>query len=139
MKKETVKAIVTTLCGTEAGNKDGDAKVAQFRTPYSFCFSNNNNNNNKKNSNSSNNNHKVMYVADATNHCIRTVTFNPEGSIIVGTLCGSPGSNNFKDGPKKEALFNGPYGITIDSKGQNLYVADTMGNSIRKISLLPDI
>ena len=41
------------------------------------------------------------------------------------------GSN---DGMGTNALFNGPVGITTDSRG-NLYIADTLNNTIRKLSL----
>jgi len=49
-------------------------------------------------------------------------------STLAGSLSGAAGS---ADGTGTLATFNNPYGITTD--GTNIYVADTMNNSIRKI------
>ncbi len=48
-------------------------------------------------------------------------------SHIAGT-----GAKGFQDGPAKEATFNGPKGIAVDTEG-NVFVVDTENHVIRKI------
>lgn len=53
-------------------------------------------------------------------------------SGVVSTFAGG-GNAGSEDGDGKAALFNSPYGLAID-KNDNIYVADTNNNAIRKIS-----
>ncbi len=69
-----------------------------------------------------------LYIADQGNHCIRKVT--PDGNVSVYAGSRTPG---FKDGPTNQARFNGPCGMTVDTKG-NLYVCDYYNHCIRKIT-----
>jgi uncharacterized protein (TIGR03437 family) len=70
------------------------------------------------------------YIADTANNRIRVVTTNGEISTIAGTgTAGSSGDN----GPASAAELNVPHGIAIDS-ANNLYVADTGNNEVRKIT-----
>ncbi len=69
-----------------------------------------------------------LYIADQGNNCIRKVT--PDGAVSV--YAGSK-TSGFKDGPASEARFNGPCGMTVDSKG-NLFVCDYYNHCIRKIT-----
>lgn len=48
------------------------------------------------------------------------------------TLAGKP-TTGHKDGPAAEALFDAPHGLAIDANG-NLFVADNINHTIRKIS-----
>lgn len=68
-----------------------------------------------------------IYVADYGNNKIRKVT----SAGTVTTLAGS-GAPSEIDGTGAGATFNGPDGIAYDGAG-NLYVADAIGNKIRKI------
>lgn len=70
------------------------------------------------------------YIADTSNNRIRMVT--PAGviSTIAGT--GSAGSSG-DNGPAKAAELNSPRGMAIDSSN-NLYIADSGNNEIRKIT-----
>ncbi|MBI4885299.1 MAG: hypothetical protein HY826_14725 [Actinobacteria bacterium] len=52
---------------------------------------------------------------------------------LVGTLAGS-GAASSVDGAGLNATFNGPTGVAVDTVG-NIYVADTVGNKIRKITV----
>jgi len=69
-----------------------------------------------------------IYVSDRDNFLIRKIT--PDG--VVTTFAGS-GTAAVVDGRGTAASFKGPEGIATDAAG-NVYVADTYGNVIRKIS-----
>lgn len=71
----------------------------------------------------------VLYVADSGNHVIRRVT--RDGAVT--TFAGKPGAMGGVDGKGPAARFAKPAGIAIDAGG-NLYVADNLGNTIRKIT-----
>ncbi len=105
--------VVTTLAGTAGtpGNVDGTGSGATaFMYPRGITISGNN-----------------LYVADTQNCTIRKIVIS---TAVVTTLAGSggPGSIN---GTGSAASFYEPYGITTD--GTDLYVADTVNNTIRKI------
>lgn len=70
-----------------------------------------------------------IYVADTGNLVIRKIS--QSGSIT--TLAGYLGRLGGTDGSGTAATFSGPLGITTDSAG-NIYVADTGGDTIRKIT-----
>jgi len=48
-------------------------------------------------------------------------------------FAGLPGANGTNDGTGSAARFNGPYAVAVDSGG-NVYVADEMNATIRKIT-----
>ena len=52
---------------------------------------------------------------------------------VVTTLAGTRGVNGTGDGVGAEAKFNSPDGIAVDNEG-NVFVADTLNNTIRKIT-----
>ncbi|HSU54047.1 MAG TPA: NHL repeat-containing protein [Candidatus Dormibacteraeota bacterium] len=70
-----------------------------------------------------------VYVCDTWNHTIRKIT--PAG--VVTTLAGSAGNFGATDGTNSKARFNRPAGIAVDS-ATNLYVADSLNHTIRKIT-----
>ena len=72
-----------------------------------------------------------VYVTDSGNELIRIVT--PAG--VVTTLAGTPGTNGGANGTGVDTgvTFNSPQGPAVDSAG-NLYVADYLGATIRKIT-----
>jgi hypothetical protein len=71
-----------------------------------------------------------VYVADTSNHRIRKVT--PQG--IVTTVAGT-GSGFFAGdgGQATQASLNLPGGVSVDANN-NLYIADTQNNRIRKVT-----
>jgi len=69
-----------------------------------------------------------IYISGRTDNLIRKIT--PEG--VVTTIAGS-GATGTDDGEGTSASFHYPRGIDVDSSG-NLFVADSSGNKIRKIS-----
>lgn len=71
----------------------------------------------------------TVYVADTDNDTIRKVT--AAGS--VSTLAGVAGRSGSADGTGSAASFNGPSGIVVDAAG-NLYVADTLNHTIRRVT-----
>ncbi len=70
-----------------------------------------------------------VYVADHDNHAIRKIA--PEGTL--STLAGMPGESGSRDGEGSAARFHGPRGVAVDAKG-NVYVADNLNHTIRKIT-----
>ncbi len=69
----------------------------------------------------------IIYISDTLNSTIRKMS-NGE----VRTLSGN-GNSGYVDGLANSSEFNNPSGIAIDSK-DNIYVADTMNNVIRRIT-----
>ena len=104
----------TTLAGKSAtGNADGVGDAAQFKKPAGITADSMGN----------------LYVADTYNDTIRKIT----SAGVVSTLAGFAGSSGSSDGTSSSARFNLPYGIAVDSSN-NLYVADTYNDTIRKIT-----
>ena len=98
------------------GRADGTGTAATFNTPRSICVDPANN----------------IYVADFTNFNIRKIT--PAG--VVTTFAGSTaGASGTVNATGTAARFEGPYTISIDPAGLNLYVVDRASNyaAIRKI------
>src|SRR5437660_2528365 len=95
------------------GTADGSGAAAQFNRPQSVAVDSAGN----------------VYVADTTNRTIRKIT--PAGA--VSTLAGSPGVAGIADGSGAAASFGWPTGVATDSAG-NVYVADFLYNTIRKIT-----
>lgn len=70
-----------------------------------------------------------IFVAGTASSAIFKVT--PEGD--VSTFAGMPGRTGLGNGSGTQARFNHPTGLSMDSTG-NIFVADTLGGSIRKIT-----
>ena len=113
IRKITPDGVVTTLAGTagSSGSDDGTA-TARFNRPYGVAVDSSDN----------------VYVADYNNNTIRKIT----AGGVVSTLAGTAGSSGSDDGTAT-ARFNRPYGVAVDSSN-NVYVADTYNNTIRKIT-----
>lgn len=75
-----------------------------------------------------------LFVADAFNHTIRRMSTNGSTWTIT-TIAGTPGLSGSADGTNGAARFNQPTGIALDSAG-NLFVADTLNNTIRKVTAM---
>src|SRR5208282_5620793 len=74
-----------------------------------------------------------IYVTDIFNNTIRKIT--PVGTNwVVTTIAGNAGAPPGEaDGPGTNALFYNPTGIAVDAN-TNLYVTDSSGQTIRKIT-----
>jgi streptogramin lyase len=113
IRKITPAGVVTTLAGSgSTGSADGTGTAATFRYPAGVAVDA----------------FGIIYVADKDNHKIRRIT--PAG--VVSTLAGS-GSWGYDDGTGTAATFNDPTGVAVDVS-RNIYVADQVNNSIRKIT-----
>ena len=109
--------IVTTIAGLaqNPGSADGTGNAARFASPAGVAADNTGN----------------IYVADF-NDAIRKLT--PVGTNwVVTTMAGVGGNYGSTDGTGSAALFNGPAGVTVDS-GTNVYVADQLNHTIRKVA-----
>lgn len=115
IRKITPSAVVSTLAGTadQFGTADGSGSTARFDTPSGIAVDAVGN----------------VYVADTFNHAIRKIT--PAG--LVTTFAGLKGEFGSTDGTSTAARFADPAGLTFDRSG-NLYVADTINSTIRRIS-----
>ncbi|MEO8131040.1 MAG: hypothetical protein ABI822_28335, partial [Bryobacteraceae bacterium] len=71
-----------------------------------------------------------LFFSEASANRIRRVS--PDGAIATIAGGDTPGLQG-DDGPASKALLNNPTGIAIDSEN-NLYIADTGNNRIRKIT-----
>lgn len=104
----------TTLAGLAGvvGKDDGTGVAASFNAPGSVAVDASGN----------------AYVADILNQTIRKIT--PAG--VVTTFAGT-GYTGVLDGQGTKAYFNYPNDVAVDAAG-NIYVADTLSNTIRKIT-----
>jgi sugar lactone lactonase YvrE len=93
------------------GFADGDTAKALFNHPRDASFDSKGN----------------IYVTDTGNNVIRKIA-NGKVTTFAGTL-----TQGYQDGRANEAKFNLPTGIALD-KEDNIYVADTLNNVIRKIT-----
>jgi sugar lactone lactonase YvrE len=118
IRKITPAGVVTTFAGSTVGgfagigDADETGAWAHFNQPRGITIDS----------------AGTLYVADTGNHKIRTIT--PAGQVTTFAGDGTPGAT---DGTGTAARFNEPHGITVDSAGTILYVADTNNNNIRKI------
>jgi sugar lactone lactonase YvrE len=73
-----------------------------------------------------------LYIADSENGCVRKVT--PDGTITTVAGGGFPPIPGVGDGgPATSASLASPAGLAVDSGG-NLYIADSVGNRVRKVT-----
>ena len=116
VRKITPAGVVSTLAGTfgVTGSADGTGSAARFYYPCGIAVDSSSN----------------VYVSEILNQTIRKIT--PAG--VVSTIAGTAGVNGSADGPGAVARFSNPADLAIDSTG-NLYVADNLNSTIRKIVL----
>ena len=115
IREITPSGVVTTLagCAGQYGSSDGTGSTARFAYPDGVAVDSTGN----------------VYVADHADDEIRKIT--PSG--VVTTLAGSAWQPGSSDGTGSAARFAYPVGVALDST-DNVYVADSYDNEIRKIS-----
>jgi hypothetical protein len=111
----TSAGVVTTLAGSpgQSGNMDGTNSIARFGYPFGVAVDS----------------MDRLYVTDASKFTIREVTTNG----VVTTLAGSAGQPGSVNGTGGAARFFVPSGVAADS-ADNLYVADTGNDALRKVT-----
>jgi hypothetical protein len=107
--------VVTTLAGTagSTGAADGTGAAARFNRPTGIEFDGSSN----------------LYLGEVGNHTIRKIVI---ATGVVTTFAGTVGVSGTADGTGTAASFNRPEDIAFDTSG-NMYVADSLNNTIRKI------
>jgi sugar lactone lactonase YvrE len=112
----TAGGVVSTLAGAPgvAGVADGTGNLAQFDHPKGIVADAAGN----------------VYVSDTNNATIRRIT--PGG--VVTTMAGTAFVTGTADGLGSAAHFANPLGMALDAAG-NLYVADFVNATVRKISV----
>jgi sugar lactone lactonase YvrE len=114
IRKITPAGVVSTFAGSAAsGATDGTGSAASFNFPTGLAFDADGN----------------LYVVDGDDHLLRRIT--PAG--VVSTLAGQVGVAGAQDGIGAAATFNQPTGVAVGADG-TIYVADTIGNLIRKVT-----
>ena len=115
IRQMTPAGVVTTLAGLAqtSGTSDGTGSAARFLHPYGVTVDSSGN----------------IYAVDTANDTVRKIT---SGGVVT-TIAGKPGVAGTVDGTGGAAQFSQPDGIAVDGSG-NLYVADTLNDTIRKIA-----
>jgi sugar lactone lactonase YvrE len=115
IKKIATDGTIAVFAGKSgtAGSADGTGTAATFNGPAGLMIDTANN----------------IYVCDTGNVTIRKIT----AAGVVTTFAGTAGKSGTQDGTGSAASFTSPKGIAMDGAG-NLYVTDSVSNTIRKIT-----
>ena len=118
IRKITPAGVVSTVAGSgTAGGTNANGTNASFNGPVGITI----------------NAFDEIYVTEQIGHRIRKI--QPNGDVFTVAGSGNPG---YSDGLGVGAVFNAPYGITIDDSNY-LYVVDQLNHRIRKISPLAEV
>lgn len=74
-----------------------------------------------------------LFAINATGTSTMPLSITVAPPYVWSNFAGKPGVYGSTNGTGNKALFNGPEGIVVDS-GSNIYVADTLNLTIRKIT-----
>ena len=119
LRKVTMDGTITTVAGNGApdfGGDGGPALNAKLNAPTSLAIDTSGN----------------LYIADTGNNRIRRIS----GDDTITTVAGCADQLHFSsdDGlPATAAVLGLPQGVAVDRAG-NLYIADTYGNHVRRVS-----
>jgi len=115
VQKISGNGTVVLLAGTagQIGTTDGTGTGARFNDPAGLAAAPDG----------------TVSVADYANGTIRRIT--PAGAVT--TLAGSTTTRGNADGTGTAATFSSPLGVALDGNG-NLYVADALNSTVRKVT-----
>jgi uncharacterized protein (TIGR03437 family) len=120
VRKVGPDGVISTIAGTGAQGLLGDggpAVQAQLYSPTSLALDASGN----------------LFIADTGHSLIRKVTRDG----VISTVAGEPPPRTYADPgdgrPSTQTSLNGPQGLAVDSGG-NLYIGETNGNHIRRVS-----
>ena len=115
IRKVTPRGVVTTVAGVAgtSGSRDGPASTALFAGVGGVAVDSAGN----------------LFVADSGNYTIREISTSGN----VTTIAGLAGTRGEVDGTGSTARLYDPQNLAID-RSNNIYVADGMGNVIRKVT-----
>ncbi len=109
--------IITTLAGNHTAGYSGDggaATNASLNFPHALAVDSTGN----------------VYISDSYNNVVRMVSTNG----TIETIAGNGGSGYSGDGGfATNAEFYVPQGVSLDSSGKDLYIADSYNNAVRKV------
>jgi len=117
IRKISTSGIITTIAGTGTASFSGDggnATSASLSDPYGVAVSSSN----------------EIYIADTGNHRIRKISTSGIITTIAGTGIASFSGDR---GYATNATLSHPHGVAISSSNE-IYIADTTNQRIRKIS-----
>jgi sugar lactone lactonase YvrE len=116
-KIDVASATVTTVAGTAGmpGTTDANGTAARFREPEGLALDASGN----------------LYIADVDNNTIRKMVL---ATGDVSTFAGTAGTSGAMNGIGAAAQFSKPKEMTFDGSA-NLYVVDSLNQSIRQIAL----
>ena len=114
IRRVSTQGVAVTFAGSAGaiGSLDGAGTGARFNSPTRIEADADGN----------------LYVTDTGNSLIRRIS----AAGAVTTLAGAAGQCGSLDGDGRNARFCSPQGIALDRQG-NLYVADTLNHTIRRI------
>ncbi len=114
----TATGTTSPVAGTSgtSGTADGAGSSAQFNAPKGLAFDPTSG---------------LVYVADSGNHSIRLISSAASGASgsTVSTLSVTNSSGS-------AATFTNPVGLAVNSAMNNVYVADSGGNTIQQLSAM---
>jgi sugar lactone lactonase YvrE len=105
-------SLIMTIAGP-SGYVNGNGTAAQFTNPTGLVYDS----------------HGNLFISDSGNSIIRKM--DTSGNVTL--FAGIPGQSGTTDGAGTVAQFNNPAGLVVDS-ADNIFVADTSNNTIRKIT-----
>jgi len=112
---------ISTIAGIKGSGGwnqfNGPALSTQLYTPAGITCDNNGN----------------IYFSEISSHLVRRLYKDGSDVWQIETIAGSS-SYGYVDGVGTAAVFNAPWGVTLDGSG-NLFVLDNYNNAIRKIVL----
>jgi hypothetical protein len=124
IRKVDTAGIISTYAGTETANPchggyggdGGPATGAELDCPYQIAFDTSGN----------------LYIADRGNSLIRKVDTSGIITTFAGQFDNNFGGYGGDGGPATSATLNSPQGVAVDANN-NVYIADTENNIIRKV------